>query len=120
MKRDTTLRNLAFILGDQLDERSAAFDGFDPAADAVWMAEVAHESEKVWVAKPRIAIFRATSATSAMHPACAVSGSSRALTELCAQSSGLPGKGEFRGHFRSAARVDHRANSSRAAHPRRA
>ena len=59
MKRDTKLRNLVIILGDQLDERSAAFDGFDPAADAVWMAEVAHESEKVWVAKPRIAIFLA-------------------------------------------------------------
>ncbi|MEO8443476.1 MAG: cryptochrome/photolyase family protein [Gammaproteobacteria bacterium] len=53
------LRNLVLVLGDQLDEHSAAFDGFDPRADAVWMAEVARESEKVWVAKPRIALFLA-------------------------------------------------------------
>ena len=59
MNRDRKLRNLILVLGDQLDERSAAFDGFDPRADAVWMAEVAHESEKVWVSKPRIAIFLA-------------------------------------------------------------
>jgi deoxyribodipyrimidine photolyase-related protein len=59
MNRDRKLRNLILVFGDQLDERSAAFDGFDPRADAVWMAEVAHESEKVWVAKPRIAIFLA-------------------------------------------------------------
>ena len=38
---------------------SAAFDGFDPARDAVWMAEVAEESTHVWTAKPRIAIFLA-------------------------------------------------------------
>jgi len=34
-------RNLVIVHGDQLDGRSAAFDGFDPAHDAVWMAEVA-------------------------------------------------------------------------------
>jgi deoxyribodipyrimidine photolyase-related protein len=53
------INNLILVLGDQLDERSAAFDGFDPATDAIWMAEVAQESEKVWVAKSRIAIFLA-------------------------------------------------------------
>jgi deoxyribodipyrimidine photolyase-related protein len=94
MKRDTTLRNLVIILGDQLDERSAAFDGFDPAADAVWMAEVAHESEKVWAAKPRIAIFLA-----AMRHFRDTLGKRgwrvfyRSLTEKGAQWSGLPGKG---------------------------
>ena len=57
MKREAALRNLIVVLGDQLDVRSAAFDGYDPRVDAVWMAEVAHESEKVWVSKPRIAVF---------------------------------------------------------------
>jgi len=40
-------RHLVLVLGDQLDEASAAFDGFDPACDSVWMAEVAEESEHV-------------------------------------------------------------------------
>lgn len=53
------LRHLILVLGDQLDERSAALDGFDPAQDAVWMAEVAQESAKVWSSKPRIAMFLA-------------------------------------------------------------
>jgi deoxyribodipyrimidine photolyase-related protein len=47
------------VLGDQLDAESAVFDDFDPARDAVWMAEVAHEAEHVWSTKPRIAIFLA-------------------------------------------------------------
>ena len=34
MKRGAPLQNLILILGDQLDERSAAFDGFDPQTDA--------------------------------------------------------------------------------------
>ena len=51
------LRHLVLVLGDQLDAESAAFDGFDPAQDAVWMAEVAGESTKVWSGKPRIALF---------------------------------------------------------------
>ena len=59
MKHSAALRNLVLVLGDQLDANSAAFDGFDPKTDAVWMAEVAHESQKVWVAKPRIAMFLA-------------------------------------------------------------
>ena len=50
-------RNLLLVLGDQLNEASAAFDGFDPAVDAVWMAEVAEESEHVWTHKARIAVF---------------------------------------------------------------
>ena len=51
------MRNLILILGDQLDRSSAVFDGFDPAQDAVWMAEVAGESTHVWSHKARIALF---------------------------------------------------------------
>ena len=53
------LRHLVLVLGDQLDLDAAAFDGFDPAQDAVWMAEVVEESTHVWSSKPRIAIFLA-------------------------------------------------------------
>ena len=52
-------RHLVLILGDQLDAKSAAFDGFDPKLDAVWMAEVAEESTHVWSHKTRIALFLA-------------------------------------------------------------
>ncbi len=51
------MRNLIIILGDQLNEDSAALDNFDPALDAVWMAEVAQESTKVCSSKPRTAVF---------------------------------------------------------------
>ena len=94
MKRDFKVRNLVVILGDQLDERLAAFDDFDPRSDAVWMAEVAHESEKVWVAKPRIAIFLA--AMRHFRDALLDRGWRvlyRALTAKSAGWSGLPGKG---------------------------
>ena len=53
----TELRCLIIVLGDQLDLDAAAFDGFDAAVDAVWMAEVAEESTHVWSSKPRIAMF---------------------------------------------------------------
>jgi deoxyribodipyrimidine photolyase-related protein len=52
-------RSLVIVLGDQLDRRSAAFDGFDPATDRVWMAEVAAESTHVWTHQARIAVFLA-------------------------------------------------------------
>jgi len=52
-------RHLVLVLGDQLDGSSAAFDGFDAAHDAVWMAEVAEESTHVWTHKARIAVFLA-------------------------------------------------------------
>lgn len=55
----TGLRTLVVVLGDQLDLDAAAFDGFDPAQDAVWMAEVSEESTHVWSSKQRIAIFLA-------------------------------------------------------------
>ncbi len=50
-------RHLVLCLGDQLDARSAAFDGFDAALDAVWMAEVVEESTHVWSHQARIALF---------------------------------------------------------------
>ncbi|MFN0066811.1 MAG: cryptochrome/photolyase family protein [Limisphaerales bacterium] len=53
------VRHLVLVLGDQLNRGSAAFDGFDRAQDAVWMAEVAHESTKVWSHQARIAVFLA-------------------------------------------------------------
>ena len=53
------LRHLVLVLGDQLDLDAAAFDGFDAAQDAVWMAEVAEESTHVWSSQPRTALFLA-------------------------------------------------------------
>jgi len=53
------LRALIIVLGDQLDLDAAAFDGFDAAVDAAWMAEVAEESTHVWSSKPRTAMFLA-------------------------------------------------------------
>jgi deoxyribodipyrimidine photolyase-related protein len=53
------LRSLVLVLGDQLDLEAAAFDGFDAARDAAWMAEVAEESTHVWSGRARIALFLA-------------------------------------------------------------
>jgi deoxyribodipyrimidine photolyase-related protein len=53
----TPVRNLVLVLGDQLDAQSSALEGFDPAQDVVWMAEVEQESTHVWSAKQRIAVF---------------------------------------------------------------
>jgi len=53
------MRNLIVILGDQLDDTSAAFDGFDPKLDRIWMCEAAAEATYVWSHKTRIAIFLA-------------------------------------------------------------
>ncbi|WRQ88412.1 cryptochrome/photolyase family protein [Actomonas aquatica] len=50
-------RHLVLVLGDQLDEASAAFDGFDADQDGVAMMEVAAESTHVWSSKIRIALF---------------------------------------------------------------
>lgn len=55
----TELRHLVLVLGDQLDLEAAAFDGFDAAQDAVWMAEATEESTHVWSAKPRTVMFLA-------------------------------------------------------------
>jgi len=51
------IRRLVFVLGDQLDRRSAAFDGFDPAQDALFMAEALDESTQTWSSRPRTAMF---------------------------------------------------------------
>ena len=53
------IRTLVVVLGDQLDLEAAAFDGFDPAQDAVWMAEASEESTHVWSSKQRVALFLA-------------------------------------------------------------
>lgn len=50
-------RHLVIVFGDQLDNDSAGFDGFDAGQDAVWMGEVAEESTHVWSHKARIAVF---------------------------------------------------------------
>jgi deoxyribodipyrimidine photolyase-related protein len=52
-----SVRNLVVVLGDQLNPDSAAFDGFDPSRDVVWMAEVGEEATHVWSHKARIALF---------------------------------------------------------------
>lgn len=51
------MRNLVLVLGDQLNEDSAAFDGFDRQVDAVWMAEAESEATHVWCHQLRIACF---------------------------------------------------------------
>ncbi len=51
------MRHLLLVLGDQLDRDASGFDDFDPKRDAVWMAEVAEESEHIWSSKQRIALF---------------------------------------------------------------
>ena len=53
------IRHLVLVLGDQLDAESSAFDGFDPARDCLWLAEVEDEARHVWSAKQRIALFLA-------------------------------------------------------------
>jgi deoxyribodipyrimidine photolyase-related protein len=50
-------RQLVLVLGDQLDGESAAFDGFDPARDAVLMMEVRREAAYVPQHKRRLAFF---------------------------------------------------------------
>ena len=50
-------RHLVMILGDQLDEASTAFDGFDPDQDVVLMTEAFEESTHVWSHKIRTTLF---------------------------------------------------------------
>lgn len=61
------VRNLVIVLGDQLDDQSSALNGFDPAQDVVWMAEVAEESTHVWSSKQRIAVFLSAMRHFALH-----------------------------------------------------
>lgn len=53
------LRHLVVVLGDQLDPDSSVLADFDPAQDAIWMAEVPAEATQVWSHKARIAMFLA-------------------------------------------------------------
>ena len=48
---------LHIVLGDQLDIASTLFDGFDDAADFIWMGETVAEATHVWCHKLRLAFF---------------------------------------------------------------
>jgi len=50
-------RRLVVVLGDQLDRKSPALEGFLPAEDVVFLAEVRGESTHVWSHKTRTALF---------------------------------------------------------------
>ncbi len=80
---------LVVVLGDQLNRDSAAFRGFDPALDAVWMAEVTGESEHVPSTKMRTALF--LSAMRHFRNCCRADGWSVHYTELTAEpTAGTP------------------------------
>ncbi|MES2683330.1 MAG: cryptochrome/photolyase family protein [Pseudomonadota bacterium] len=51
------MRHLIVVLGDQLDQASAAFEGFDAAQDAIWMCEAPAEAGYVWSHKARLVVF---------------------------------------------------------------
>ena len=51
------VRHVVLILGDQLDESSSAFEGFDPKQDVVLMIEAFEESTHVWSHKIRTTLF---------------------------------------------------------------
>ena len=55
--KNTKTRHLVFLLGDQLDANSSAFEGFDPALDRVLMVEAFEESTHVWSHKIRTTLF---------------------------------------------------------------
>lgn len=50
-------RNLILILGDQLDEDSAAFDDLDASRDVILMVEAQEESTHVWSHQARTTLF---------------------------------------------------------------
>ena len=50
-------RNLILVFSDQLDARSAAFDGFDTAEDAVLMMAVKEEATYIPQHKIRLIFF---------------------------------------------------------------
>ena len=52
-----SLRNLVVVLGDQLNLDASALADFDPAQDAIWMAEVMEESRHVTSSKQRSTLF---------------------------------------------------------------
>ena len=81
------LRTLVVVLGDQLNLDATAFDGFDAAQDAVWMAEVSEESTQVWSAKQRTALFL----TAMRHFALALQEAGRAVHYTRLDASGNAG-----------------------------
>lgn len=50
-------RNLVLIVGDQLDDASSAFEGFDATQDVILMIEAQAESTHVWSHKARTVLF---------------------------------------------------------------
>jgi deoxyribodipyrimidine photolyase-related protein len=56
-RKSLKVRHLVLVLGDQLDADSAAFEGFDPALDRIWMAEAVEEASHVWCNKMRLVFF---------------------------------------------------------------
>ena len=81
------LRNLIVVLGDQLDLEASAYDNFDARVDAVWMAEVADESTRVWSSRPRIVMFLAAM----RHFALALKAANRPLHYAQLDASGNQG-----------------------------
>lgn len=51
------MRRLYVVLGDQLDLESVLDEAFDPAQDALWMAESEDEARRTWSHKARIVYF---------------------------------------------------------------
>lgn len=51
------VRHAVLVFGDQLNEDSTAFEGFDREKDLVWMAEVEEESKYAWSHRQRIVLF---------------------------------------------------------------
>jgi deoxyribodipyrimidine photolyase-related protein len=51
------LRQIVLVLGDQLDHDASALTDFDPAQDAIWMAEVDEESTHIVSSKQRTSVF---------------------------------------------------------------
>lgn len=51
------IRKLAIVLGDQLNWDAVLWQALDPALDAIWMAELPEESERVRTHQQRIVLF---------------------------------------------------------------
>ena len=52
-----TLRHLVILFDDQIDLKTAALRGFDPAQDSIWIAESISVARSVWSTKSRICLF---------------------------------------------------------------
>ena len=57
LRMPPNLRQLVLVLGDQLDHDASALKDFDPAQDAIWMAEVDEESTHIVSSKQRSTVF---------------------------------------------------------------